>query len=60
MDYGPYRWMGFTEVGQVEVHRGEGSEVLVWWASVAFLIALSCSMLMILLGVQLGILDHPN
>ena len=28
-----YRWMGLTEVGQVEVHWGEGSEVLVWWAS---------------------------
>ena len=27
---------------------------------VAFLIALSWSMLMILLGVHLGILDHPN
>ena len=28
-----YRRMGFAEVGQVEVHRGEGSKVLVWSAS---------------------------
>lgn len=28
-----YRRMGFAEVGQVEVHRGERSKVLVWSAS---------------------------
>ena len=61
VDYGhlPMNGVHRSQTGRSALGRRVGG-IGVVGVCVAFLIALSWSMLMILLGVHLGILDHPN